>query len=42
MKKAAQLALKPLNGQGIAGYVPEPELRARPVKVAPRENTYML
>jgi hypothetical protein len=25
-KKGLQLALEPLNGQGIAGYVPEPEL----------------
>jgi hypothetical protein len=24
-KKGLQLALEPLNGQGIAGYVPEPE-----------------
>jgi hypothetical protein len=41
-RKGPQLALEPLNGQGIAGYVPEPELWARPAKVAPRENTYML
>jgi hypothetical protein len=25
-RKGLQLALEPLNGQGIAGYVPEPEL----------------
>jgi len=24
-RKGLQLALEPLNGQGIAGYVPEPE-----------------
>jgi hypothetical protein len=41
-RKGPQLALEPLNGQGIAGYVPEPELWARPLKIAPRENTYML
>ena len=29
-KKGLQLALEPLNGQGIAGYVPEPELWMRP------------
>lgn len=29
-KKGLQLALEPLNGQGIAGYVPEPELWTRP------------
>ena len=28
-RKGLQLALEPLNGQGIAGYVPEPELWAR-------------
>jgi hypothetical protein len=41
-KKGPQLALEPLNGQGIAGYLPEPELWARSVKTAPRENTYIL
>jgi hypothetical protein len=41
-RKGLQLALEPLNGQGIAGYVPKPELWARPPKeTAPREN-YML
>ncbi|HEX3170271.1 MAG TPA: hypothetical protein VHQ88_06805, partial [Burkholderiales bacterium] len=29
-RKGLQLALEPLNGQGIAGYVPEPELWMRP------------
>src|SRR5205085_3014377 len=28
-RKGLQLALEPLNGQGIAGYVPEPEFWAR-------------
>jgi hypothetical protein len=28
-RKGPQLALEPLNGQGIAGYVPGPELWAR-------------
>jgi hypothetical protein len=41
-RKGPQLALEPLNGQGIAGYVPEPELWARAGYAAPRENTYML
>ena len=41
-RKGLQLALEPLNGRGIAGYVPKPELWARPPKeIAPREN-YML
>jgi hypothetical protein len=29
-RKGPQLALEPLNGQGIAGYVPRPELWMRP------------
>src|SRR5439155_17909162 len=40
-RKGLQLALEPLNGQGIAGYVPEPELWARPLGIAPRENLHV-
>src|SRR5438477_9291993 len=36
-RKGLQLALEPLNGQGIAGYVPEPELWMRP-----RDNDYVV
>src|SRR3954453_15815736 len=36
-RKGPQLALEPLNGQGIAGYVPEPELWMRP-----RDNDYVV
>lgn len=36
-RKGLQLALEPLNGQGIAGYVPEPELWMRP-----RGNDYVV
>ena len=41
-RKGPQLALEPLNGQGIAGYVPEPELWARPQGIAPRENSHVV
>jgi hypothetical protein len=42
-RKGPQLALEPLNGQGIAGYVPEPELWTRPLlKIAPPGEAYML
>jgi hypothetical protein len=41
-RKGPQLALEPLDGRGIAGYVPEPELWARSDWLAPRENPYML
>src|SRR5215216_5366197 len=49
-KKGLQLALEPLNGQGIAGYVPEPELWMRPRDndyvvpwgIAPRENLHVV
>src|SRR3954453_21455077 len=30
-KKGPQLALEPLDGQGIAGYLPEPKLWTRPL-----------
>ena len=36
-RKGLQLALEPLNGQGIAGYVPEPELWMRP-----KDNDYVV
>src|SRR5258708_22043288 len=40
-RKGLQLALEPLNGRGIAGYVPKPELWARPLRDrAPGELTY--
>jgi hypothetical protein len=39
-RKGLQLALKPLNGRGIAGYVPKPKFWTRPVLVvASREET---
>src|SRR5258705_738510 len=41
-RKGLQLALEPLNGQGIAGYVPKPELWARSWKTAPRENSHIV
>jgi hypothetical protein len=49
-RKGLQLALEPLNGQGIAGYVPEPELWMRPRDndyvvpwgIAPRENLHVV
>jgi hypothetical protein len=42
-KKGLQLALEPPNGQGIAGYVPEPEFWARRCEcVAPSGEPYML
>ena len=42
-RKGLQLALEPLNGQGIAGYVPEPELWARSLLEKPRPGrTHML
>src|ERR1700727_2910653 len=41
-RKGPQLALEPLNGQGIAGYVPEPELWVRPRGIAPRENSHIV
>src|SRR5258708_33626032 len=41
-RKGLQLALEPLNGQGIAGYVPEPELWVRPLGIAPRENLHVV
>ena len=41
-RKGLQLALEPLNGQGIAGYVPEPELWVRPLRIAPRENSHIV
>src|SRR6476660_2011920 len=41
-RKGLQLALEPLNGQGIAGYVPKPELWARSRKTAPRENSHVV
>src|SRR4051812_37494141 len=37
-RKGPQLALEPLNGRGIAGYVPEPELWERSWEIAPREE----
>jgi hypothetical protein len=42
-KKGLQLALEPLNGRGIAGYVPKPQFWARSHReIAPREKGYML
>src|SRR4051812_3109696 len=41
-RKGPQLALEPLNGRGIAGYVPGPEFWARPVKIAPRESSHVV
>jgi hypothetical protein len=41
-RKGLQLALEPLNGRGIAGYVPEPKLRTRPARIASREELHML
>ncbi len=41
-RKGLQLALEPLNGQGIAGYVPEPELWRRHPKTPRPGRTYML
>src|ERR1700757_1809795 len=39
-RKGPQLALEPLNGRGIAGYVPKPKFWTRPVlMVASREET---
>src|SRR5438046_3121097 len=41
-RKGLQLALEPLNGQGIAGYVPEPELWTRSLEIASRENLHIV
>src|SRR5207245_7162857 len=41
-RKGLQLALEPLNGQGIAGYVPEPELWTRSLEIASRENLHVV
>jgi hypothetical protein len=41
-KKGLQLALEPLNGRGIAGYVPKPELWTRPWWTASRENSHIV
>jgi hypothetical protein len=41
-RKGLQLALEPLNGQGIAGYVPEPELWMRTLGGPHPGRTYML
>src|SRR5579862_3144921 len=41
-KKGLQLSLEPLNGRGIAGYVPKPKLWARPLKAAPREESHVV
>jgi hypothetical protein len=41
-RKGPQLALEPLNGRGIAGYLPKPELWARPRAVAPRERSHVV
>jgi hypothetical protein len=41
-KKGLQLALEPLNGRGIAGYVPKPELWTRPWWTASRENSHVV
>src|SRR5260370_30457767 len=41
-RKGPQLALEPLNGRGIAGYGPEPELRARPPGRPRPGETHML
>src|SRR5215468_10128061 len=37
-RKGLQLALEPLDGRGIAGYVPEPKLWARSRRTQPREE----
>ena len=41
-RKGLQLALEPLNGRGIAGYVPKPELWTRPWWTASRENSHVV
>src|SRR6266700_7090373 len=41
-RKGLQLALEPLNGRGIAGYVPKPELWTRPWWTASRENSHIV
>src|SRR5207237_9731681 len=42
-RKGLQLALEPLNGQGIAGYVPEPEFWVRhPEAPHPAENLHIV
>src|ERR1700710_245688 len=41
-RKGPQLALEPLNGRGIAGYVPKPEFWARSRGIAPRENLHVV
>src|SRR5712675_1700748 len=41
-RKGLQLALEPLYGQGIAGYVPKPKLWVRPRGIAPRENSHVV
>jgi drug/metabolite transporter (DMT)-like permease len=37
-RKGLQLALEPLDGRGIAGYVPKPKLWARSCETEPREE----
>ena len=41
-RKGLQLALEPLNGRGIAGYVPKPELWTRTWWTASRENSHVV
>jgi hypothetical protein len=41
-RKGPQLALEPLNGRGIAGYVPKPKLWRDPRGDRAREESYML
>jgi hypothetical protein len=41
-RKGLQLALEPLNGWGIAGYMPEPKLWARAGRSAPREESHVV
>ncbi|MDA9492862.1 hypothetical protein XI08_28145 [Bradyrhizobium sp. CCBAU 11361] len=42
-RKGLQLALEPLNGRGIAGYVPQTVVvDAASEETAPREESYML
>ncbi len=41
-RKGPQLALEPLNGQGIAGYLPEPKLRTWSRGTESRENSVVV